>query len=478
MPTTRAIAHNTIIQISGKIVSTLLGLAAIFMMTRYLGQEKFGWYITATSFLQFIAILIDFGLIPVTSQMLSEPEFEKNTLFKNLLGFRFATALLLLLAPILAMFFPYPPEVKIAITFTTISFFCICINQIFVGFYQNRLQTYINTAGELLGRVALVAGIGLLVKGQSSFLPIMGAIVVASVIYTLFLWITARKRTDVGIAYDPQIWRAIAKKMWPIAISIIFNTVYLRGDTILLSLFKTQNEVGLYGSAYRVLDIYTQMAMLIMGLMLPIMAFYWSRGLKKEFKKYYQQSFDIIMLIAIPVLFFTMLFGKQIMLLIAGKEFVSAGLPLQILSLAVFGVYLGGVFGHTAVSINCQKQAMSIYISDAVITLAGYLFFIPLFGMYGAACMTVFSEFYAGIGLFLVVRHYSQTKLQYKTLGKIIVCGLIMALALWPLKQSNIFYAILIAPIIYFMSIICLQVVSTETIKEIISIKQKTISKN
>ena len=59
MSTARAIAQNTAIQISGKAVSTLLGLAAIAMMTRYLGVEKFGWYITAIGFLQFVGIFSD-----------------------------------------------------------------------------------------------------------------------------------------------------------------------------------------------------------------------------------------------------------------------------------------------------------------------------------------------------------------------------------------------------------------------------------
>src|SRR3989344_3908713 len=121
--TTRKIAHNTAAQISGKAVSTLLGLIAIGMLTRYLGTEQFGWYITVISFLQFIGILIDFGMIPVTAQMMSEPGHDKRTLFQNLLGFRLASAVVFLgVAPLIALLFPYPAPVKIAIAFTVLSF--------------------------------------------------------------------------------------------------------------------------------------------------------------------------------------------------------------------------------------------------------------------------------------------------------------------------------------------------------------------
>jgi len=87
MSLTKSIAKNTIIQIIGKAVSTLLGLVAVAIMTRALGAEKFGWYITATGFLQFVGIFSDFGFTVLTAKMLSEPEFDKPKLLNNLFLF-------------------------------------------------------------------------------------------------------------------------------------------------------------------------------------------------------------------------------------------------------------------------------------------------------------------------------------------------------------------------------------------------------
>lgn len=469
MSTARAIAHNTFIQIIGKAISVFLGLIAIGMMTRYLGQEKFGWYITAVTFLQFACILIDFGLIPVTAQMLSEPEHDKTRLFKNLLSYRFFTATACLtIAPLIAMFFPYPAEVKIAIAFSTISFLAVAMNQIFTGFYQTKLKMRVQVIGELVGRVVLVAGLYLLIKNNSSFLLIMAALVVSAASYTAVMWISASRETNVGFGFDFAIWRAITKKMWPIALAIIFNVIYLKGDIILLSLFRSQTEVGLYGAAYRVIDIYAQLAMMMMGIMLPLLAGNWSRGLKDEFKKYYQQSFDAIMLMAVPMLIGTLMLAENIMRLVAGQNFAVAGRPLQILSLAVFGVYMGAIFGHAAVAINRQKQILWIFISDAIITLIGYLIFIPKFGMLGAAWMTVFSELYAGLLLFASVRHYSGVRLQPKTLSKVLCAGLFMALAIWPLRNVNVFFPILAAAIVYAISILALKIVSKKTLCDIL----------
>ena len=473
MSITKQIAHNTAYQLIGKVISTLLGLIALGMLTRYLGQEQFGWYITVVTFLGFIGILIDFGLIPITAQMMSEPEYDKERLFKNLLGFRFTTAIIFLAtAPLIALLFPYPKEVKIAISFMAIAFLGIAMNQIFLGFYQTKLKMHLQAIGEIVGRIVLVIGLWLLISKETSFLPIMVIVILSNLAYTTVLWLSAKKYTAISFGFDWFLWKKIMVKMWPIAISIIFNVVYLKGDIILLSIFKTQSEVGIYGAAYRVIDILAQMAMIIMGIMLPLLAFNWTRNFKDKFKHFYQQSFDIMMLLAVPIMVGTVVLADKIMKLVGGLEFITSGKPLQILAMAIFGLYVGAIFGHTAVAINRQKQTMWIYISDAVITLIGYLIFIPKYGMYGAAWMTVFSEVYAGVLLWLTIRHYSKESLQLKTFGKIVLASLVMGVSLFFFHGLPVLLSVAIGIAIYIMLLTILRAVSKQTLREILPFKQ------
>lgn len=476
MSSTRAIAHNTIIQIAGKIISTVLGLVAVFLLTNQLGPEKFGWYSTVIIFLQFIGILTDFGMTPVTSQMLSRPNIDRPTLLKNLLGFRFVTAIVGFgIAPFLVLLFPYPTEVKLAISFTTISFLAIALNQVFMGFYQTELKMYIEVLGELLGRVVLVAGLALSGYLGTSFLPMMGIISLGSIVYTSFVWWNAQKITPIGFAFDKQIWKDIVITMWPIAIAIIFNTIYLKGDAYLLTIYRSQTEVGFYNLSYRVIDIVTQIAMMTMGVLLPLLSYAWNRNMKQEFKKRYQQAFDIMMLIGIPSSIAIGLLAKHAILTIAGPEFLPAVAPLQILSLAIFGLYLGGVFGHTVVAINQQKTVLFIYISDAIITLTGYLLVIPTYGMTGAAWMTVFSELYAGIGLYLLIRYKTGERLHLTPAIKMLFAAIVMGCVLYLLRDLHLALLIPIGGIVYFFFVYGLGVVSKETLREIFS-RQKTIS--
>ncbi len=472
MSTTRQIAHNTIVQMVGKAVTTILGLMAIAMMTRYLGAEQFGWYITAISFLQFTGILIDFGLIPVTAQMLGEGRFERTKLFQNLLGLRFVTAFVcLLVAPLIALLFPYPPEVKIAIALSALSFFAISINQILTGFFQTELKMHLASLGELIGRLILVGGLFALIRFGASFQPIMILITLSTVAYTVVQLIFARKYIRLGLGFDLKIWKAIITKMWPITISIVFNVIYLKGDILLLSVYRSQEEVGLYGAAYRVIDIVTQIAMLTMGILLPLLAGAFARKATKEFKEHYERSIILMLLLGLPMATGTFILAGPIMGLVAGNEFILAARPLQILSLAVFGLFVGAIYGHTAVALNKQKQTMIIYISAAVVTLIGYLWIIPKTGMIGAAWMSVFSELYVGILLFCMIHRLVRTSLPYTHILKIAISTLCMGIVIYFLRDLPVIATILIGSSVYGGALLLTKAISKETIREIVSFR-------
>ena len=454
------------IQIIGKSASTLLGLVAVAIMTRALGVEKFGWYVTATGFLQFVGIFSDFGFTIITAKMLSEPEFDKTKLLNNLFTWRFLTALFFQgLAPLIILLFPYPAPVKLAVAIMSLSFFAISLNNIFIGYCQSALKMAAQMTGEVLSRIVLVAGLWLVAARQYGFLPAMGIITLASVVYTFYLWLKSPK---VKFAIDAVISKAIFHKIWPTAAAVIFNTFYLQGDRVILPLYVSKTDVGLYGAAYRILDIITQSAAMIMGIMMPLVAFAWSRKLTEEFKKRYQTSLYLVALFLIPMMAGIMVLANPIMVLIGGQEFAGSGRILQFLSVAIIGISFGNIFGYMALAISRQRQALWVYITDAVLTVIAYFIFIPRYGIYGAAGVSVFSELYAGLMLMLLANHFAKFIPSFKTLGKIILASAIMGVAVYKLQPANIVISILAGAAIYGVLVIIFKIISKETLLDVL----------
>ncbi len=475
MSTTKKIAHNTAVQLVGRIISTALGLLAVAIMTRTLGVEKFGWYVTATGFLQFIGIISDFGFTVTTANMLAEPHFNKTKLFNTLFTWRLITAFIFqAAAPLIILFFPYPPEVKTAVLITSLSFFAIALNQVFIGYYQANLRTYIQTIGEVLGRIVLVVGVAIVGFTDHNFLAVMSVITLASIVNTVVL---IAKHAEVRFSFDIEITYAIARKMWPTALSVIFNAFYLQGDRVILPLFVGPSVIAYYGAAYRVLDITIQLAAMIMGILMPLVTFAWSRQNLPEFKKYYQLSLDLVAFFLIPITVGIFVLHTPLMTFIAGPEFSGAASVLTWLSISIFGTCFGMAFGHVCLAINRQKEALFIYASDAVFSVIGYFIFIPRYGALGAIGVTIFSEFYAGFLLLALAMYYTRFAPRLYTFAKIVLASLIMGLIIFYARFSPLPVSLLLGITVYTLTAFGLKVISKTTLRDILT-REKIVKLN
>jgi len=185
-----------------------------------------------------------------------------------------------------------------------------------------------------------------------------------------------------------------------LAVTIFFNLIYLKTDTLILSLLKSQSEVGIYGASYKVIDILTTIPFLFAGVVLPILAADWAKQAEERFRKILQKSFDLMAILAVPLVVGTQLLARPVMVLVAGKNFAAAGPVLKILIFAAGFVFLSSFLAHVMVALNKQKKIIPAYIFTAATSVIGYLIFIPRFSYFGAAAVTVYSE--AVITLFMI----------------------------------------------------------------------------
>lgn len=470
------VAHNTIIQIISKVISTVLGLMAVAIMTRYLGQFGFGQYTTIMTFLSFFAIAADLGLTLVTSQMLSRPDIDQEKAIGNLFSLRFLTALLFLgVAPLAVFFFPYDLTIKIGVVITTFSFFFAALNQIFVGLFQKKLHMEKVALAEVVSRIFLVFGVWLAASLNYKLFGMMAATVAASAVsFAIHYWYS-RSYAKVRFMVDRDIWRHIIRMSWPIAITIIFNMIYMKADTLILSLVKTQEEVGIYGAAYKVIDVLVTIPFMFAGIILPILTSDWLVANKEKFNKVMQRSFDAMAIVAIPLIVGTQFVASGLMTLVAGKEFGISGQVLQILIIAASIIFIGCIFAHAVIAVNKQKQIIWAYVFTSLTSLAGYLIFIPKFSFYGAAWMTVYSELAIAVASYLLVRKYTSFRPNLRIAGKSFLASLFMGgaiyLSLIIFPHINVLLVVSLGFLVYGLFLYFFKAITKHDIMEIVGNK-------
>ncbi|MDD4901938.1 MAG: flippase [Patescibacteria group bacterium] len=425
------VAYNTIIQVASKVVTTALGLLAVAIMTRYLGTAGFGEYTTIITFLALFGVLADLGLTLVTVQMISQAGVDEKKILDNLFSLRLLTAIVFLgAAPIAAWFFPYNHDIKIGIIITVFSFFFIALNQIFTAIFQKYLRMDKVSLAETASRLVLLGGTIAAVRFDFGLSGVLVSIVAGSFVQFILLYLFSRKFARLGFAFDLSLWREVAQKSWPLAVTIFFNLIYLKTDTLILSLMKSQSDVGIYGAAYKVIDILTTIPFIFAGVVLPILAADWSQRAEERFRKILQKSFDLMVILAVPLVVGTQILAQPVMVLVAGQDFAAAGTVLKILIFAAGFVFTSSFLAHVMIALNKQQKIIPAYIFTAVTSVIGYLIFIPRFSYFGAAAITVYSE--AVITLFMIWYAFRYAKFfpRLKILGKSVLAALVMGAAL------------------------------------------------
>ncbi|MFA7087940.1 MAG: flippase [Patescibacteria group bacterium] len=478
MSLTKKIAHNTIIQIVGKVISTILGLFALALITRYLGLEGFGEYTTVTTFLTFFAVIADLGLTVVTMQMISghHSQEEENKIINNLFGVRLISTLILFsLAPITVIFFPYSPTVKLGVIIAIGTFIFPSLSQVIIGLFQKKLSMGRNTIAEVLGRITLILGIIIAKYSNSGLNGILIVSVVSSAINFIVHYILALKFATIKLAYNWSLWKKILSKSWPITITIIFNLIYLRADILLLSIFRGNDEIGLYGAAYKIIDVLTTLPFMFGGLILPIITTAWLDKNYNYFQKVLQKSFDFMMIIAIPLVIGAQFLGRPLISLIAGKDFGEAGVILQILIFAVAAIFIGTMFSYAVIAMDKQKRMIKFYAFTSITALAGYLILIPRFSYFGAAAITVYSEALIAVCAAVCLYKYNRWLPSMQTSLKVFASSIIMGIFLYFLPKTMQETGILLllsisgASIIYFSSLYLLGGIKKEDLTAIFS---------
>lgn len=446
----QALAKNTVIQVIGKALGTILGLASFSLLIHTLDDAGFGALTKAQTFASIFAILVDFGLTLTTAQMISEPGADEKKILGTMLTLRTISAFIFLsIAPILSLFLPVTTDFRIAVLAFAGAFFFSSIAQVFVGVFQKRLLLTKATIAETTNRLVSFLGVLAVWHWHLGLGAAAGAFVLGGLAHVALMLRGVRGYIPLKPMFDSLVAKSIIVKSWPIGVSIFFNLLYLKGDILFMWLFgRTDIEIGYYGAAYKVIDVVTTIPTTLMGLILPLLVMAWSAHNRPLFAKRMQDGFDILALLAIPFAFGSVFSGIAVMTFIK-SSLTPAGQVLAILGPTASVVFLGALFSYTVVAIGKQRIMTFAYALVATLTLIGYAIFIPRFGMWAAASMSLFAETLISIIAAAVVIHTTKWKPNLSMVGKSLLASLIMSVGLLILRNHSALISVPIGVLLY-----------------------------
>jgi O-antigen/teichoic acid export membrane protein len=195
----------------------------------------------------------------------------------------------------------------------------------------------------------------------------------------------------------------------------------------------------------------------------------WLKGERAQFERIMQKGFDLMAIIALPMIFGAYFLADTIMTVVAGSEFAIGGNILRLLIIAASTIYLGTIFSHGVIALDKQKNIIGAYALVAVTSLAGYFILIPRFSYYGAASVTIYSELAIAIASIIIVWRGSGFLPTLNVAAKSFLASLAMSAGLYLLPSLNLALSIVFGGTVYIAALFVFKGVTKQDLLEIMN---------
>jgi len=451
MSVVRRIVKNTSALFVAQVISSTVSLIFGVVIARVLGDTIFGKFAFALAFTDIFSIFISLGYNTLLIREVSRDKNQVNNYMNNIFGFRAVFSLILFVLIVITInIMHYPDDTKIAVyligIFQILEALANVFKMTFRAYEKMEFEAAVIVCVNLLS-LPVMLGIIYLGYGLTAVSLVYVSIGLMDFLFSIIL--CGKKIAWVKRSFDLVFF----KKTIPTAISLsmlaIFALIYVKIDTVMLSIMKGDAVVGWYNAAYYLVQGFKPLQQIVMSALFPIMSFSYITS-KDALKRIYEKAFKLLFIIGLPMAVGITLLADKFIFLIYGSNFQNSVIALQILSWDVLLVFLYGCISFLLVSINRQYQMALFAGCTAVINIIMNLILIPTYSYIGSAFATIIAESFLLIAYLLLAAKYFYILPLHRIILKPILACLLMGAFVYYFNDVHLAIIIPLAIVIYF----------------------------
>ncbi len=375
-----------------KFLTMLLTFFVGIYVVRYLGAEDFGKLSYSISFVALFTAISKLGLDNIVIRNI----VKKEELTKELMGTAFVLKLLgtlFAMGLIGASIWKFNSDSQIR--WMTLIIACSLV-------YDSFDVIYFWFQSKVMSKpIAIVRSIQLLVSSAAKLLFVTMEL---PLIYFAWLTLAASMLRAIGMIaayfqhkqsiFHWQIGGPRAKELlkdsWPLLLSGVMITIYMKIDQVMLGNMSDIREVGNYAAAARFSALWYFLPTAICSSVFPAII----RAKERSRQEYYdklQQLYDLMAWISIAIAIPMTFLSGFILTTLVGDEYAKAGTILALHIWAAPFVFLGVARGKWLVAENLTRFSLAATSLGAITNILLNIFLIPSYGGIGAAFATIIS---------------------------------------------------------------------------------------
>jgi O-antigen/teichoic acid export membrane protein len=373
-------------------------------ITRGLGVAAFGDLTAASVYLFVVTVLADVGFSgAVLREISAEPARLEHAMRASVPLRALVAAGAVTVSALIALAAPFNDRMTAAILIGAVGAFFTLMNLAVLPVLQLELRMQWAVLANVAGRIVTLAlTLAALAAGLGFNSVVAAASIGLAVTFFVDLAVVAR-RVSLRPAVDLGYWRSLSTGSVELGLSGAIGQIYFRIDALLLSLLRAPREVGLYGAAYKFIELAEMTAAFLPTSVFPALTRYVAAG-DARVRPLVQRAFDLLLATAAPLTVAMIAFPSEIISVTAGEDFVDAAPALQILAPYVLFSFVAQLLWRTLLAAHRDRTLLGIAVAVLAVNVALNVALIPLYGYRAAAVTSVASQVVATALIAVVVR--------------------------------------------------------------------------
>lgn len=426
-------------------------------IARLYGPEAFGQFTAAHTLSIIFLLLADFGFDILLSSEIARQRERAAELAQNYLSMKVIFALVATLGMALTVYIRDVSEstkvlMYIFSLFVLVSALTNFFFALFKGFeeFQHEMKISFFFNGFLLVTILFLGFLQVP-------LYIVALVFVASRILGLILSIrVARRLIPIGKLSFRIIDKSYFATVSIFGIHAIFSNLFFIQDTILLSIWRGDYDVGIYQSVFKLISVVFLIPDVIINTLLPVLSRLYETD-DNQWAKIGQIMNKTLFLLSLPITIMLFVYAEQIIGFIYGMKAFKESVPiLRIFSIVVFFHFSMVTYAIMLTAGRRQKDRMIIVVLATIVNFVLNLFVIPRYGPFGAAGVSLATIIFVGSAYSYAMRPYIfkwTTNIHYLVP---FIFSVMMFFILWQVRTITFWYVlpmliILFGVVIYFV---------------------------
>lgn len=417
------------LRIAGFLVSALAGAGSAAVLFRHFHSQLTGLYVLASAIVAIVGSMSDLGMTTLGLRELAIRDAAgRHTMMRTLLGLRLFVTVLGVIAAVgftAVAGYGSPVVAGVAVAGVGLLFQNLQVT-LSIDLMRNLRFGWV-TIFEVGRQLALAALVIVLAVSGAGLVVILGASVPVAVIALLATVVLLRGHVPLLPSFDRARWTTLLRELLPLSVAIATGVLYYRLSVVVVSLVANAHELSYFGASYRIIEVLTQIPVLMVSAAFPIFA----RAARKDHVRFaygIERVFEVAAIVGVLFVLLLTLGAPIAIAVVGGPEFDPAIDVLRIQAFALGATFVGAVWAFALLSLHMQRTLMLLNLGALLVGSVLVAALTVLAGPTGAAAATAIMEIgLTTAGLLVLTRSHAHLRPSLRRLPRILLAGLVAA---------------------------------------------------